>query len=36
MRYARILSTGRYVPERTVTNAELEARLGEKLAQIHG
>lgn len=29
MRYARILSTGRYVPERTVTNAELEARLGE-------
>lgn len=29
MRYARILSTGRYVPARTVTNAELEARLGE-------
>lgn len=29
MRYARILSTGRYVPERVVTNAELEARLGE-------
>lgn len=29
MRYARILSTGRHVPERVVTNAELEARLGE-------
>jgi 3-oxoacyl-[acyl-carrier-protein] synthase III len=29
MSYARILSTGRYVPARTITNAELEARLGE-------
>ena len=31
MRHARILSTGRYVPERVVTNAELEQRLGEPL-----
>jgi 3-oxoacyl-[acyl-carrier-protein] synthase-3 len=29
VRSARILSTGRYVPARTVTNAELERRLGE-------
>lgn len=29
MRYARILATGRYVPERVVTNAELEQRLGQ-------
>jgi 3-oxoacyl-[acyl-carrier-protein] synthase-3 len=29
MRYAEILSTGRYVPARTVTNAELERQLGE-------
>jgi 3-oxoacyl-[acyl-carrier-protein] synthase III len=29
MRYAQILATGRYVPERVVTNAELEQRLGE-------
>ena len=29
MRFAEILSTGRYVPERVVTNAELERRLGE-------
>jgi 3-oxoacyl-[acyl-carrier-protein] synthase-3 len=29
MRFAEILSTGRYVPERVVTNAELEERLGE-------
>jgi 3-oxoacyl-[acyl-carrier-protein] synthase-3 len=29
MRYARILATGRYVPARVVTNADLEARLGE-------
>jgi 3-oxoacyl-[acyl-carrier-protein] synthase III len=28
MRFAEILSTGRYVPERVVTNAELEQRLG--------
>lgn len=28
MRYANILSTGRYVPEAVVTNAQLEARLG--------
>ena len=33
MRYARVLSTGRYVPARTVTNAELEARLGEPVHQ---
>lgn len=31
MRCARILSTGRCVPDRVVTNAELEARLGEPL-----
>ncbi len=31
MRRARILSTGRYVPERVVSNAELEARLGQPL-----
>jgi 3-oxoacyl-[acyl-carrier-protein] synthase-3 len=30
-RYAQILSTGSYVPERCVTNAELEQRLGEPL-----
>ncbi len=30
MRYARILSTGRYVPERCITNKELEARLGQE------
>jgi 3-oxoacyl-[acyl-carrier-protein] synthase-3 len=29
MRYAQILSTGRYVPARRITNADLEARLGE-------
>lgn len=29
MRYARILSTGRYVPEKCITNAELEAQLGQ-------
>ncbi len=29
MRRARILATGRYVPERVVTNADLEARLGQ-------
>lgn len=29
MRYAQILSTGRYVPERVVTNAQLEQQLGE-------
>ncbi len=28
-RYAQIASTGRYVPERTMTNAELDALLGE-------
>ncbi len=33
MRRARILSTGRYVPERVVTNAELEARLGQPVDQ---
>lgn len=30
MRYARILSTGRYVPARCITNAELEERLGQQ------
>lgn len=29
MRYARILSTGRYVPEKVLTNAELEGMLGQ-------
>jgi 3-oxoacyl-[acyl-carrier-protein] synthase III len=29
MRFASITATGRYVPERVVTNAELEGRLGE-------
>ena len=33
MRYAQILSTGSYVPERVVTNAELEAILGEPVDQ---
>ena len=33
MRYAQILATGRYVPARTVTNAELEAQLGEPVDQ---
>ncbi|MGC3999904.1 MAG: ketoacyl-ACP synthase III [Anaeromyxobacter sp.] len=33
MRYAQILATGRYVPERVITNAELEARLGEPVDQ---
>lgn len=28
-RYSEILSTGRYVPERVLTNADLEAQLGE-------
>jgi len=28
MPYAQILSTGRYVPERIVTNAEVSAILG--------
>lgn len=32
-RYARILSTGRYVPERILTNAELEAMLGEPVGE---
>jgi len=29
MRYAHILSTGRYVPERIVTNTEVDALIGE-------
>lgn len=29
MRYAQIISTGRYIPEKVVTNAELNAILGE-------
>ncbi|MFO0585023.1 MAG: ketoacyl-ACP synthase III [Anaeromyxobacter sp.] len=33
MRYAQILSTGRYVPARRVTNAELEKTLGEPVDQ---
>ena len=32
-RFATILATGRYVPERVVTNAELEQRLGEPVHQ---
>ncbi|RYZ35110.1 MAG: ketoacyl-ACP synthase III, partial [Myxococcaceae bacterium] len=31
MRYANILSTGRYVPEKLLTNADVEAILGEKV-----
>jgi 3-oxoacyl-[acyl-carrier-protein] synthase III len=31
MRFASITATGRYVPERVVTNAKLEGRLGEPL-----
>jgi 3-oxoacyl-[acyl-carrier-protein] synthase III len=31
VRFARILATGRYVPDRVVTNQELEQRLGEPL-----
>ncbi len=31
-RYARILSTGRYIPERVMTNAELDALLGEPVS----
>ena len=30
MRVAHIAATGRYVPARRVTNAELESRLGDK------
>jgi len=33
MRYAQVLSTGRYVPARTVTNADLEQVLGEPVDQ---
>jgi 3-oxoacyl-[acyl-carrier-protein] synthase III len=33
MRFASIVATGRCVPERVVTNAELEARLGEPVDQ---
>ena len=33
MRYAQILSTGSYVPDRIVTNAEIEAILGEPVDQ---
>ncbi|WP_434385542.1 3-oxoacyl-ACP synthase III family protein [Melittangium boletus] len=29
MRYARVLATGRYVPEKVLTNADVEALLGE-------
>jgi 3-oxoacyl-[acyl-carrier-protein] synthase-3 len=33
MRFASIAATGRYVPERVVTNADLESRLGEPVDQ---
>jgi 3-oxoacyl-[acyl-carrier-protein] synthase-3 len=33
MRYAQILSTGSYVPERVVTNAEVDALIGESTDQ---
>jgi 3-oxoacyl-[acyl-carrier-protein] synthase III len=33
MRYAKILSTGSYVPERVVTNAEVDALIGESTSQ---
>ncbi len=33
MRYAQILSTGSYVPDRVVTNAEMDAILGEPVDQ---
>jgi len=33
MRYAQILATGRYVPARTVTNAEMDRILGEPVDQ---
>ncbi len=32
MRYAQILSTGRYVPDHVMTNAEFDARLGEPVS----
>ena len=32
-RYAQILSTGSYVPERVVTNAEIDELLGESTSQ---
>ena len=32
-RYAQILSTGSYVPERVVTNAEVDALMGESTSQ---
>ncbi len=32
MRYAQILSTGRYVPERVMTNAEFDELLGEPVS----
>ncbi|HZH77715.1 MAG TPA: ketoacyl-ACP synthase III, partial [Archangium sp.] len=31
MRYANILATGRYVPEKVVTNADVERIIGEKV-----
>src|SRR5688500_3675740 len=33
MRYASIVSTGRYVPARCITNSELEERLGEPVSE---
>lgn len=33
MRYAKIIGTGHYVPEKVVTNAEMDARYPEYLAQ---
>ncbi|MCC7205724.1 MAG: ketoacyl-ACP synthase III, partial [Anaerolineae bacterium] len=32
-RYAQIRSTGRYVPEKTLTNADLDRMLGEPVDQ---
>ncbi|MFW5772797.1 MAG: 3-oxoacyl-ACP synthase III family protein [Phototrophicaceae bacterium] len=32
MRHAQIISTGRYVPEKVITNAELDAMLGTKVS----
>ena len=31
-RYAKIVSTGHYVPEKTVTNAEMDQRYGQSLS----
>ncbi len=31
MRHAQILATGRYIPEKVITNADLDAMLGENV-----